>query len=97
VPELVEHGVRPALVVRDVREHADVSLPVDVDAKGVLILARARKEVAAREDAFHFEVDALEGAPGEADDVVPLEERIEVHRPVGRRLLEERVGVVPRP
>ena len=50
VAELVEHRLGPVVVVGDVGEDAHVALAVDVDAERVLVLARAREEVAARED-----------------------------------------------
>ena len=53
-------------------------------------------EVAALEDPVDLEADALERAPRERDDVLVREERVEVDRAVGRRLLEEGIGVVPR-
>ena len=69
---------------------------IDVDAERVLVLAVARVQVAAREDPVDVESDPLEGAARERDDVLPVDERVEVDGAVGRRLLEERIRVVPR-
>ena len=43
----------------------------------------------------HLEADALERPLGEAHDVLSPEERVEIDRALGGRLLEERIGVVP--
>ena len=96
VPELVEHRVRRVVRLHGVGEDAHVAAAVDVDAERVLVLAVARVEIAPREDPLDVESDPLEGAARERDDVLPLEERVEVDRAVGRRLLEEGIRVVPR-
>jgi hypothetical protein len=95
VPELVEHRLRPVVVVDHVREDAHVATTVDVDAEGVLVLVRPRVEVAALEDGRDLEPDRVERLPREVDDVLAGEQRVEVDRPLLRRVLEERVRVVP--
>ena len=96
VPELVEHRVRRVVRLHGVGEDAHVSVAVDVDAERVLVLAVSRVEVAPREDPFDVESDPLERAARERDDVLPFEERVEVDRAVGGRVLEEGIRVVPR-
>ena len=90
VAELVQHRVHPVLAGHDVREHADVAGPVDVDAERVLALAVAREEVAALEHAARLEPDPVVRAARELDEVRALEERVEVDAALGRHLLEER-------
>ena len=97
VPELVEHRVCRLVGRHEVREHADVAPAVDVDAERVLVLAVAGVDVAARDDALRLEADALDRPLRKGDDVRSLEVRIEIDGSVRRRLLEERVGVVPGP
>ena len=97
VAELVQHRVHPLLAGHDVREHADVAGSVDVDAERVLALAVAREEVAAVEHGARLEPDSVVGAARDLDEVGALEEAVEVDAALGRHLLEERVGVVPRP
>src|SRR4249920_2050555 len=61
----------------------------------MLALAAARVQVARREDRLDRKADALEGPASERDDVPVGEQRVEVDGAVRRRLLEERIGVVP--
>ncbi len=95
VPELVQHGLGPALTRGVVAEHAHVAGTVDVDAERVLNLARAGREVAAPDHAAHVEAHGVERARSEGFEVGIAEERIEVDADAGRRILEERVVVVP--
>ena len=95
VTELVEHRVGRVVRLDGVREDADVAVAVDVDAERVLVLAVARVEIAPREDAVDVEPDSVERPARQLDDVLPVEQRVEVDRPVGRGLLEERIRVVP--
>ena len=96
VAELVQHRVHPLLRRHHVRQHADVAGPVDVDAERVLALAVPREQVAAVDHGARLEPDAVVGAPRDLDQIGVLEERVEVDAALGRHLLEERVGVVPR-
>ena len=70
--------------------------PVDVDAERVLALAVAREEVAAREHVVGLEADAVVRPARELDEVGASQVRVEVDAALGRDLLEEGVGVVPR-
>jgi hypothetical protein len=97
VPELVEHRVRAVVRLHRVRENPHIAAAVDVDAERVLVLSFAGVEVAPREDPLDLEPDPLERPLCERDDVLVGEERVEVDGTVRRRLLEERVRVVPRP
>ena len=69
---------------------------VDVDAEGMLVLAVARVQVASLDDPVDVEPDTRHRATRQPDDVLALEERVEIDGPVRRRLLEERIRVVPR-
>ena len=95
--ELVEHRLGRLVRLDGVRQDSHVAEPVDVDAERMLVLAVARVQVAAREDLVHVEAKPVEGSSRERDDVVTLEQRVEVHGSLGRRLLEERIGVMPWP
>ena len=97
VAELMEHRVHGVVGRDQVREDTDVPATVDVDAEGVLVLAVAREEIAPLHDAVGVEADSAHRATRERDDVLRLEQPVEVDRAVGRRLLEERIGVVPGP
>ena len=79
----------------DVRQHPHVALAVDVDAERVLGLARSREEVAALDDRRRLELEPVEGAARELDDVRPREEMARVEPSGDRHLLEEHVLVVP--
>ena len=81
----------------EVRDDPDVAGAIDVDAERVLVLAVARVQVASLDDPVDLEPDTRHRATRQLDDVRALEERVEVDSPVRRRLLEERIGVVPRP
>ena len=96
MPELVEHRVHPPLVRLDVAQHPDVAVAVDVDAEGVLALAVPGVEIALVEHVAHVETDAVVRADGERLQITAGEERIEIERAAGRRVLEERVVEVPR-
>src|SRR5207247_7045027 len=74
---------------------ADVPVAIDVDAERVLVLCRAREQVAALEDAVDVEAEAAERPTGELEQVAPAEEVIEVDAAFYGRVLEERVGIVP--
>jgi hypothetical protein len=68
----VEHRVRPVRVRLDVGDHADIALSVDVDAERVLRLRLTRVQVAALQDRFDVELDAVVRAAGERDRVALL-------------------------
>ena len=97
VPQLVQERVRGVVVVGRVHQHADVTVPVDIDAEGVLALALAREEVAAGEDVVDVDPDAAERPLPQLEDVAVAEERVEVDASVRRCVLEERIRVVPGP
>ena len=88
VAELVQHRVHPLLRRHDVREHANVTATVDVDAERVLALALPREEVAAVDHRARLEADAVVGAPRDLDQIGVLEERVEVDAALGRDLLK---------
>ncbi len=96
VAELVEHRVHRVVRRHDVRQDPDVAGAVDVDAERVLVLAVARVQVASLDDPVDLEPDTRHRATRQPDDVLALEERVEIDGPVRRRLLEERIRVVPR-
>ena len=96
VAELVEHRVHRVVRRHDVRQDPDVAGAVDVDAERMLVLAVARVQVASLDDPVDLEPDTRHRATRQPDDVLALEERVEIDGPVRRRLLEERIRVVPR-
>ncbi len=95
VAELVEHRLRPPFAGRVVAEYTDVAAAVDVDTECVLDLARARCEIAARDDAADVEPDRVERADRERFEVGVTEVRVEVDADVAGRVLEEGIVVVP--
>ena len=97
VAELVEHRPEPALARLDVREDPHVVAAVDLDAERVLVLVRARVEVAAREDALDRVAERVEVGARDRERIESGERRLERVAVDQRRVLEERLGVVPRP
>ena len=95
VAELVHHRREPARPRLAVREHAHVVAAVDVGAERVLVLAVARVEVAARDHAVDVVAERLEVAAGDLDRIEVLERRLERVVAGRRRILEERIRVVP--
>jgi hypothetical protein len=96
VAQLVEHRSHPALGGLHVAQHAHVVAAVHAHAERVLALARPFEQVGARDHVAHVEAHGCKVALGQRHQVEVRVERIQAHLD-GWRLLEERVGVVPRP
>jgi hypothetical protein len=61
VADLVEEHVQPLLARGQVGQHPDVAAPVDVQAEGVLVLARARVQVGAVQQVPGLQAHAVVG------------------------------------
>ena len=93
---LVEHRRQPFLARHDVGQHADVALAVHVLAEGMRALAGLFEKVAAAQHVVDRQADARVELADDLDGVDRPVDGAEVAID-GRRLLEERIVVVPRP
>ena len=96
VAALVEHRRQPLLARHHVRQHADVALAVDVLAEGMGTFAGLLEQVAAGQHVVDRQADARIKLTDHVDGLDWPKDRLGVAVD-GRRLLEERVVVVPRP
>ena len=94
--QLVEHRPQPFPARHHVGQHADVALAVHVLAEGVRALARLFEKVAAGQHVVDRQADAFVKLADGLNRVDGAVDRLEVAVD-GRRLLEERVLIVPRP
>ena len=96
VAQLVQHGPHPVFVGHDIGEHAHVAFAVDVGAERMRALARLFVKVAAGDHVVDRQADAGVEIAAELEDVGLGVNGVEVGCENRRRLLEERVVIVPR-
>ena len=97
VAQFVQDRLHPPLVVLEVAQDPHVALAVDVRAEGVGVLALPLVEVAAGQDRLDRQADPVVEGHGKLLDVPALVVDVQVQVIDRRRLLEERVLVVPGP